>query len=127
MERMASSAKGGVLADDDKSEGEGGKRERSGSRFRNSLQSESKLGSSDCSRSSCGISSEPGKPVTDEIVSVVAMNVDVNTVVAHHLRTNSPGVGKGTQGKRDGGLKKSRSNEDGSSGSMEAGFGIWKD
>ena len=34
-ERMASSTSGGVLSNDDVSEGEDGKRERSGSKFRN--------------------------------------------------------------------------------------------
>ena len=50
-ERMASSTSGGVLANDDASEGEYGKSERSGSRFRNSVQSESKAGSPGCDRS----------------------------------------------------------------------------
>lgn len=44
-ERVASSTRGGVPANDDASDGEGWKRERSGSKFRNSLQSESKEGS----------------------------------------------------------------------------------
>lgn len=58
----------GVLVDDDKSEGEDGKGEKSGSKFRNSVQSEVKVGSADCNKSSCGISNKaeksPGDPVT---------------------------------------------------------------
>jgi len=57
-ERMASSTSGGVLANEDNSEGEDGKRERSGSKFKNWVQSELKLGSSDCNRSSFGISNK---------------------------------------------------------------------
>ena len=37
-ERIASSTRGGVLADDDASEGEGGNSDNSGSKFRNSVQ-----------------------------------------------------------------------------------------
>ena len=55
-ERMASSMSGGVLSSDDASEGDDGKRETSGSKFRNWVQSELKLGRVCCSRSSCGIS-----------------------------------------------------------------------
>ena len=46
-ERMASSTSGGVLAKDDVGE-ENGKSDRSGSKFRNSVQSQSKVGSSGC-------------------------------------------------------------------------------
>lgn len=49
---MTSSTRGGVPASDDAGEGEGGKRERSGSKFKNSTQSVSKVGRSDCNRSS---------------------------------------------------------------------------
>lgn len=38
-ERMVSSTSGGVLANDDADEGEYGKSEKSGSKFRNSVQS----------------------------------------------------------------------------------------
>ena len=55
---MASSTSGGVLADDDVSEGENEKRERSGSKFKNWVQSELELGRAGCNRSSCGISNE---------------------------------------------------------------------
>lgn len=44
---MASSMSGGVSADDDTSDGEDWKGERSGWKFRNSLQSQSKEGSDD--------------------------------------------------------------------------------
>ena len=45
---MASSISGGVLASDDVGEGEYGKSEISGSKFRNSVQSQSKIGSPGC-------------------------------------------------------------------------------
>jgi len=51
----------GVLADDGASEGEEGKRERSDSKFRNSVQSELKVGSVGGNRSSCGISNQAEK------------------------------------------------------------------
>jgi len=49
---MASSTSGGVLANDDANDGEYGKREKSGSQFRNSVQSESKVGRPGCNKSS---------------------------------------------------------------------------
>lgn len=49
---MASSMSGGVLAKDDESEGEYGKSGKLGSKFRKSVQSESKVGSPGCGRSS---------------------------------------------------------------------------
>lgn len=63
---MASSTSGGVLAnDDDASDGEEGKRERSGSKFRNSVQSQLKVGSADCNISSCGMSNKAENPSRD--------------------------------------------------------------
>ena len=70
-ERVASSMSGGVLADDDTSEGEDGKRERSGSKFRNSVQSGPKVGSFGCDRSSCGISNKAEKSSMRETGSVI--------------------------------------------------------
>lgn len=64
-ERMASSTSGGVLADDGGSKGEGWERVRSGSKFRNSLQSELKEGRTGCSRSSCVISNKAVKASSD--------------------------------------------------------------
>ena len=60
---MASSTRGGVLANDETREGEGGKMGRSDSKFRNSVQSELKVGSPnpDCTRSSCGGSNRVDK------------------------------------------------------------------
>ena len=49
---MVSSTNGGVLANDDARDGEYGKRDELGSKFRNSDQSESKVGSPGCDRSS---------------------------------------------------------------------------
>ena len=49
---MTSSTSGGVLANDDADEGEYGKSEKSGSKFRNSVQSVSNVGSPGCDRSS---------------------------------------------------------------------------
>jgi len=49
---MASLTSGGVLSGDDAGGGEDGKKEGSGSKFRNSVQSQSKVGSPGCNRSS---------------------------------------------------------------------------
>ena len=69
---MASSTSGGVLANDDVSEGEDGKRERSSSKFRNWVQSELKLGRGCCNRSSCGISNKGEMSSTDTARSLGA-------------------------------------------------------
>ena len=58
---MTSSMSGGVLADDDVSEGEEGKREKSESKFRNSVQSGLKVGRVGGNKSSCGISNQAEK------------------------------------------------------------------
>ena len=89
---MASSARDGVLVDDGMSEGEGGKGERSGSKFRNSLQSESKVGTSDCSISSCGISNKLEKSASDATGSMVgSKRVDVNVMSPTTLERTHPG------------------------------------
>jgi len=127
-ERVASSTSGGVSVDDDASEGEDGKRERSGSRFRNSVQSESKVRSVGCNRSICGISNKAEKSSTRQVLlekgasqaSVSEPNVCRNCV-------NSPGMGEVTHGGGGDGLKKSSSNEDKLRGWVEAGLGSWKD
>ena len=69
-ERMASSTSGGVLSNDDVSEGEGGKRERSDSKFRNWVQSELKLGRAGCDRSSRGISNKAEMSSTNPVRSL---------------------------------------------------------
>lgn len=60
-EKVASSMSEGVSASDGVSSGEGGKREGLGSKFRNSFQSELKVGRTGCSRVSCGISKRAEK------------------------------------------------------------------
>jgi len=102
---MASSISGGVLADDDASEGEGGKRERSGSKFRNSVQSEPKVGSVDRSRSSCGISNKAGKSSTRAVLSEKsASETGVRELNVCWYCMNLPEAGGRTQEGRDGGL-----------------------
>ena len=49
---MELSTSGGVLTNDDADEGEYGKSEKSGSKFKNSVQSVSKVESPDCDRQS---------------------------------------------------------------------------
>jgi len=61
---------GGVLANDEVSEGEDGKRERSGSKFRNWVQSALELGRACCNRSSCGISNKAEISSTDKATSL---------------------------------------------------------
>ena len=68
-ERMASSMSNGVLADDDVSDGGGKKREKSGSKFRNSVQSEPEVGGGGCNRSNWGTSNKAEKLSTREVLS----------------------------------------------------------
>ena len=67
-ERMTSSTSGGVLANDDAGE-EYGESDRSGSKFKNSIQSRSKVGSPGCSRSSWGISNKAEKASAGVVTS----------------------------------------------------------
>ena len=59
----------GVLADDDMSEGGDEKRDNSGPKFKNSVQSEPEVGSGGCNRSSRGISNRAEKSSTKEVLS----------------------------------------------------------
>ena len=77
-ERMTSSTSGGVLVDDGASEGEGGKKERSFSKFRNSVQLASKVGGVVCNSSSPGISNRVDRLSVVKATSVGAF-VDVST------------------------------------------------
>ena len=118
---MASSKSGGVLAND------GEKMERSGSKFRNSLQSEVRICGVGCSRSSCGISNRTEKSsVCPERSGRGSAKPEIRIASEPHKRINSPGGEVAHEGK-EGSWKKSRSNEDNSSGSTDAGLGIWKD
>ena len=128
MERIVSSMSGGVVANEDTSEGEEGNSENSGSKFRNSVQSELNVGSVGGNRSSCGISNKEGKSsVGVETLGRGSSLFDVSEITIGRFCTNSPGM-EGTVGEgRDRGLKKSRSNEGDSGGPVEAGFGSWKD
>ena len=87
---MASLTSGGVLANDDADEGEYEKSEKSGSKFRNSVQSVSKVGSPGCDRSSRGISNKVVKSLAGTAVSaeatcnlLLAQRVLVEQVYAH--------------------------------------------
>jgi hypothetical protein len=60
-ERVMSSTSDGVLVNDGTDDGEDDKREGSGSKFRNSVQSASKVESAGCNRSSSGISNKAEK------------------------------------------------------------------
>lgn len=123
---MASSTSGGVFADDDEREGEKGKKENSGSKFRNSVQSQSKMGGVGGNRSSCGISNKGKSSIVVGMPKGGSSSCGVSVINVGCLCMSSP-VTEGTMGEgRDGALKKSRSNEDDSSGSVEAGFGSWK-
>jgi len=52
---------------------------------------------------------------------------NVSITCDYSIDRNSPRVEEVVYSGRDAGLKKSRSSEDESSGSIEAGLGIWKD
>jgi len=121
---MASSTSGGVLADDDMSEGKDWEREKSGSKFRNSVQSELNEGSAGCNESSCGISNRALSASIDTAMSAGgALGFNFSTSCVRQARSDSLGTEAPMHGR---GLKKSRSNEVKSGGVVETGLGIWK-
>ena len=87
---MASPKSGGVLVNDGTTEGEHRKAGRSGSKFRNSVQSGLKVESAGCSISSCGISNKAEKSPTTGTEVVTSVGAGNSTVSA--LGTQQCGV-----------------------------------
>ena len=117
---------GGVLVDDGERVGDGWKKENSGSKFRNSVQSRSKVGGVGGNGLSCGISNKEKSFIASGTPGRGPSLFDVSVISVDRACADSPGAEGMTSEGRDGGLKKSRSNDD-LSGSVETGFGSWKD
>lgn len=95
-ERVASSTSGGVFSNKGTREGEG-KGGRSGSKFKNSVQSESKVRCDDCNRSSCGISNRAENSSNDTGIAISmggAGNFNVSVARSRRVGVKLTGWGR---------------------------------